>query len=1484
MKTNQYSGFEVAVIGISFRTSGASNWREFWQNLLSSKESLCFLTDEELIDAGMDKDLIKNENFVNCTPNLMNKDCFDSNFFGYSNNEAKMMYPAHRFFHECAWEALEDAGYNPDSTKEPIGIYAGAGNDVVWKTFVHFSNDNHKVNNFYLNKISDKDYLSTLVSYKLGLTGPSMTINTACSTSLVAIHMACKALIFGETKIALAGASSLTSNAQKGYFYEEGSIFSKDGHCRVFDKDSTGTVDGEGTGIVVLKRLKDAFADRDNIYAIIKGSAINNDGNKKVGYTAPSVEGQVTCIKMAQKFSRIESETISYIETHGTGTKLGDSIEVEALNIAFNRNKNFSCPIGSVKTNIGHLDTAAGVAGFIKTVLSIKNKQIPASLHFNKPDPNINFQDGPFYVNNKLSDWKTKNNNPLRAAVNSFGVGGTNAHIILEEAPNIEKNSIEKDFKLLILSSKTQTSLASYLDKLTKFLLEEEDLNLSDMCYTYAIGRKHFENRIALSFKDKNELLQKLEEIIKQEKLFTKVNNVLNNIIFVFPGQGSQYINMGKNLYQSNLIFKEYMDNGFDFLHKLTNQDFKSILYSNGTSKITDINDTCFAQPLIFLIEYSLAKLLIYYGILPNYMIGHSIGEYTAACISGLFNFQQALKLVIKRGKLMYNLPKGSMISVSINEVQAKNFINNKISLATINAPEQVVFSGDDTSIQELTEKLTQKEISYVKLHTSHAFHSSMQDSILEEFNNEFQDLKFNKIQIPFISNLTGNFITNEEAMSSEYWTKQLRNTVQFSKGIKNLVSEKNNVFIEVGAGNSLSSLIKQHKIAKDIKLINLLRPPKVKENDEKYFIDRLGELWCCGMNINWEEYYKNEERTRVSLPTYAFDNIKYLTEVDLSKLIKAPNPLSFNKLEDSFYFPSWKRSILNVNKNIQPRIFLIFSDNSQCVKEIITEITSLNNKIIEVLVGEIYCKHSLFRYSINPFNIEDYKQLFLNLESEGIPISNVIYSWGLNVNTSTIKLVEENLELNLIYFCLTKIVKTWNQIKDKNIFILTNLLHHTIGNEKINYTQSLLLGPINVLPQETHISAINVDFDLRDKNPALIKDIVSEILNNNMKLERIISFRLGQRWVRDFQNGSQNLDKINFSNIKKKGKYLITGGLGNLGLLISKYLINEYQANIIVIGRKSLNEFSDNGELYEKRYKELKDLNENVIYFNVNISDIDELKEKVLENKDIFDNINGIIHAAGNVSNNDLEFIENTSVDKTINMLAPKVKGIENLYEVFKNYTLDFIWISSSLAVTFGGISLAAYAAANSYLDYFVFSKSGNFKCVELPKINFEKNRINNQQNILSVDEVIEVFEMSLNIKSCNIIYISKEDIHLSINAIFNNSKLDSSYNQINQKTERPILQTEYLSPKTETENKIKLIFEDFFEITNIGVKDDFFELGGDSLKAMVLLKKINQEFDIQVSISDFFSNKDIQAIANLIDEKNWLNANIDLKNEITI
>jgi phthiocerol/phenolphthiocerol synthesis type-I polyketide synthase E len=1490
MQNNQkYTGFEIAIVGVACRVPGAHNWKEYWDNLTNGIESIHVLSNQELFELGVDETTLNNKNFVKVGAKLPGKEFFDSAFFNYRPEDARLMNPAHRTFHECAWEALEDAGYDPERVNGLIGLYAGAGEDLNWRVYSMLKNNEQAIDDFTLSQINNKDYLASLLSYKLNLKGPSLSINTTCSTSLVAIHLACKSLLMGEAQMALAGGVSVITQKQKGYFYKEGMVNSSDGHCRAFDKNASGSVGAEGAGVVVLKKLQNAIADGDQIYAIIKGSAINNDGNRKVGFTAPSVDGQATCIRLAQRFSKIEPESISYIEAHGTGTKLGDPIEIEALNIAFQKSKKQNCAIGSVKTNIGHLDAAAGVAGLIKTALSLKYKKIPASLNYKESNPEIDFKSGPFHVNTELKEWTNEGDIPLRAGVSSFGIGGTNAHVILEEAPRQEKGDAGRDYKILTVSAKTETSLSRYMDDLKTYLHKTPDINVSDMSYTLQVGRKHFEYRRSVVYKNREELISLLDSEKLQKQ---KVKEKNKQVVFMFPGQGSQYMNMGKNLYETEKVFKEEMDKGFSILENLTDENFKTIIFP-GNKHSDQINETRYTQPIVFLLEYSLARLMMSFGILPEYMIGHSIGEYVAACISGVFSYEEALKLVVKRGELMNNLPPGAMLSVAIKEEEANVYLKEGISLAAVNGPEQVVYSGDVKLINELMERLHELKIAHVKLHTSHAFHSCTQDGILDAFRKELEKVTFNKLQYPFISNLTGEFIKQEEAMSADYWVHHLRETVRFSDGIKTLLSQNNEfLFVEVGAGQSLAKLLKQQQQSKrGTTSISLIRHPKESGDDLGYLTEGISQLWRHGVNIDWMFYYKAEKRKRISLPTYSFDRIKYPTEVDpfehgMSVNTHSINPNKNQELKNWIYYPVWKSSALSfTEKSIQRKGYLIFSFSDTFTDSLKTFLLRKEDDQVEIIIGESYKRESKNRYIIDPSETAHYIKLFRELNNDQLVITDIIHCWSIGVNPSEIDLSETGKEINKVFYSLVNIVKNLLQtqtLSNKRICLVTDCLHHVVGNEELTRAPSLLLGLMNVLPQEYSVSCINVDINLKESDNTLYEKLAEEIKNDHH--DRIVAIRNGKRWLQDYQNNSLPLLKEK-SALKKEKIYLITGGLGNVGFILAKYLLEQYQAKVILMGRKKSTE--ENGpEEWVDKLKQLKSISNNVFYYSTDVSKISEFKDCVDEIEKTIGPVQGIIHAAGIIDKTYFELVENISVKTTLEMFSPKITGIENIYTIFKNKSLDFVWVTSSLASLLGGLGYGAYSSANLYMDHFISSRSKelpHWKSIQLSEMLFSKERIRQEKDIsrigLKPEEIAELFDWSLTVRDHSVIAETVENLFYRIKRAYVQDKevfLDNDeYFETTEKIERPGLQNSFVGPETETEKTIVKMLEDFFWIKGIGVEDNFFELGGDSLKAMVLLKRIEKVFKVKLYLSDFFKSVNVRQLSEDIDEKLWINKN---------
>jgi amino acid adenylation domain-containing protein len=901
----------IAIIGMAGRFPKARNIDEFWRNLCAGVEGISLFSNGELDELGVDGPK-NNPNYVKARGILDDAGLFDAAFFGINPREAEVMDPQHRVFLECAWEALESAGCDPERYEGAIGVFAGMSmNTYLPHNLLRRPEFLAQFNEHQIMLGNDKDFLPTRVSYKLNLRGPSLNIQTACSTSLVAVCVACQNLLNYECDLALAGAVSITFPQRRGYLYQEGGIASPDGHCRVFDAKAAGTVAGEGAGIVVLKRLEEALADGDQIFAVIKGCAINNDGSEKVGYTAPGVEGQAEVIATAQAMAGFAPDTISYIEAHGTGTPLGDPIEVEGLTKAFRAGtavRNF-CGLGSVKSNIGHLDTAAGVAGLIKTALALHHKVLPPTLHFETPNPKIALDDSPFYVNAKPKEWPP-GKTPRRAGVSSFGIGGTNAHVVLEEAPVQEPSSNSRPVQLLLVSAKSGTALDQATANLAAQLKQNPMINLADVAYTMQAGRREFGHRRMLVCRDVSEAVEVLgagggkplpTRVVEQER---------PPVVFMFPGQGAQQVNMGRELYETEPVFRSEVDRCCDILRPELGCDLRTVLYpEDGSSRreealtqrpeaegqrskenqslsrpagsaATQLTQTALAQPALFVIEYALAKLWISWGVQPEAMIGHSIGEYATACLAGVFSLEDALALIAARGRMMQQLPPGSMLAVRLPEQEVGLLLNEELSLSAVNGVSLCVVSGPREAIQTFQEHLSERGVACTPLHTSHAFHSSMMQPIFKPFAELVSQVKRNSPKIPYLSNVTGAWITASQATDPVYWAKHLRQTVRFADGLAELFKDPVRLLLEVGPGQTLSNLARQHPVRSGRTLVApSLRRANDSASDLEVLLSALGQLWLGGVRVDWRGFYAHERRRRVTLPTYPFERKLYFVE-----------------------------------------------------------------------------------------------------------------------------------------------------------------------------------------------------------------------------------------------------------------------------------------------------------------------------------------------------------------------------------------------------------------------------------------------------------------------------------------------------------------------------------------------------------------------------------------------------------------------------
>jgi amino acid adenylation domain-containing protein len=894
MKESPGNGTEIAIIGMSCRFPGALGIEEYWHNIRNGVESISFFTDQELSSSGIDLDLLRNPNYIKAKGMLQGVDLFDASFFGFTPREAEITDPQQRLFLECAWEALENAGYDPDNYHGLIGVYGGTGqNSYLLNNLLPNRAILESVGEFQVMLGNDKDYAASRVSYKMNLRGPSVVVQTACSTSLVAVSQACQSLLGGECDMALAGASSLNFPQPGGYLHQNGGINSPDGHCRAFDARAQGTVFSNGAGFVVLKRLGEAIADGDTIHAIIKGAAVNNDGSFKIGYTAPSVEGQAKVIRTAHLLAEVDPETITYVEAHGTGTALGDPIEIAGLTQAFRMGtpKNGFCAIGSVKTNIGHTDAAAGIAGLIKTVLMLKNRMIPPSLHFEKPNPEIDFANTPFYVNVKLKEWRA-DSLPLRAGVSSFGIGGTNAHIIVEEAPlTAEPSSGIRPWQLLLLSARTPAALDKSTVNLVEHLKHSPHLNLADVAYTLQTGRKAFNHRRIAVCQDLPDAVTVLGTL-HQGRVVTALQETTKDIVFMFSGQGSQYVDMGFELYQTEPLFREQLDHCAEILQPHLGHDLREIIYPEGKNPEQQarlLAQTWFTQPALFAVEYALAQLWLSWGVTPAAMVGHSIGEYVAACLAGVFSLQEALCLVAARGRLMQELPGGSMLAVPLSEKELLPYLG-KLSLAVINPPALCVVSGEKPAVEDLKNQLSNKGLVCRALQTSHAFHSKMMEPVLNAFTKTVESADPKPPRIPFVSNVTGTWITQQEAQDPAYWARHLRQTVRFSDCLRELLKEPARVFLEVGPGQTFKVLINQQPEKTENHIVlSSLRHPKEAVSDSAFILNALGRIWLAGAAINWSAFHANENRHRLPLPTYPFERQRYWIDAGNQKVSMSP-------------------------------------------------------------------------------------------------------------------------------------------------------------------------------------------------------------------------------------------------------------------------------------------------------------------------------------------------------------------------------------------------------------------------------------------------------------------------------------------------------------------------------------------------------------------------------------------------------------------
>jgi acyl transferase domain-containing protein len=1488
----------VAVIGMAGRFPKARNLNEFWQNLESGVECISFFEGDEAVDVGAN-----HSHHVGAGGVLEDLDRFDAQFFGFSARDAEGTDPQQRVFLECAWEGLEDAGYVPEHYPGLIGVFAGAALSSYMADIYADPNVYARYDDMQIGIGNDKDHLTTQLSYKLNLRGPSVTVQTACSTSLVAVCFACQSLLNYECDIALAGGVAAHLGTQEGYYYQPGGILSPDGHCRPFDAQANGTVGGNGVGIVILKRLSEAVRDGDNIRAVIRGFALNNDGSRKVGYTAPSVSGQSEVISMAQALAGVDPESISYIETHGTGTALGDPIEVAALHEVFGRSRSQTgtCALGSVKGNIGHLDTAAGVAGLIKTVLSLEHGLIPPSLNFTRLNPSIDLTNSGFYVNSELRPWRSEGG-PRIAGVSSFGIGGTNAHVVLEEAPDgpgpppdrRHSDSGSRPLALLAISARSPAALERATDNLVAHLEAEKPDHLTDVAFTLGVGRKSFAHRRSLVWPahDVSGAFTALGERDSQQLLTGKATQG-RSLYFMFPGQGAQHLGMGAELYATERRFREEMDRCSEMFRVRLGVDLRELLYpAEGRSEAT-LRQTQYAQAALFAVEYALAHLWLGWGLIPNGMIGHSIGEYVAACLAGVFGLDDAIDLVALRGEVMAAMPTGGMLAVPLGEDSLDRYVGLGLSIAAINAPMASVLSGADDALDQVEAELRHDGVSCVRLRVSHAFHSQMMEPAARQLVEHVRQVPLHPPEMPYVSNVTGSWVTPELVTDPEYWGRHLRMPVRFADGLASLHGGEPCVLLEVGPGVTLAGLVRQQSTPAPEQLtLSSLGPPGASDADSASVLRTLGRLWIAGVEGDPMSFHDIEARRRVSLPTYPFERQRYVVEVPEEQAYDDAGEEAEGyggDLTGWFYQQIWQLGHPDATADRPPSHaaagWLIFDDGG-AIGLGIAERLRAHGRVVTVRSGAEFAHAATNDYTIDGSQPGHCDRLVQALEADGGCPDVLIHLWGLSGGASDDHHEDDHGAAGLLGINqLAQSVHRARATRDPFVLnVVTNQVHSVTGREHLSPQKASVLGACRVLPQELPrltTRAIDLDDDCYEPTriPLVIDALVAEVMLE--PLDPVVALRRGYRWVQAFEPSWLGEDVEPTRRLRQGGTYLITGGLGKVGMVLASHLARTRHANLVLTGRSPLPSSDSpteaagaehNASAMLDQIAELRALGAEVVYIAADVADGEAMIGVVGDAEQRFGRIDGVIHAAG-LTEGHVAGIDATEATANA-QLGPKASGLKALGRALEGRQPDFLLTMSSLSTVLGGLGLMDYAAANCVMDAMCtdHNREGGtpWISVDWDAWDFAASESDAQAAGILPWQGEALFERIIDRAPSHVV-VCVGDLHARFDdwvRLGAHTEIPSQGDLDEEFYDRPELLNAYVPATSPTESELAEMWQLLLGVAPVGITDNFFELGGHSLLAIQVISRIAERFEVDLSVARVFEMPTIAALAPIIEE----------------
>jgi phthiocerol/phenolphthiocerol synthesis type-I polyketide synthase E len=1473
----------IAIVGQRVRVPGADDVDQFWQNLAEGVESITFLSEDEMRSAGVPDSVINLPGYVNAAPLLGDIDRFDAGFFGFSARDAALTDPQHRIFLETAWEALEDAGYDPAAFPGPIGVFGGC----EMSTYLYQLYQNPEalgyVDGMQLMVTNDKDHLCTQVSYRLDLRGPSVVVQTTCSTSLVAVALACESLRDRRCDMALAGGVTVRVPQRGGYYYVAGSILSPDGHCRPFDMNAQGTIVGSGVGIVALKRLEDALADRDCIHATILGFGLNNDGHDKVGYTAPGIRGQVAAIAEAYRTASISPESVGYVEAHGTGTILGDPIELSALTEAFTKytSRRGFCGIGSAKSNFGHLSCASGVVGLIKSVLSLEHAAIPPTVHYRAPNPAIDFVSSPFFVTQTLHPW-SRNGGPRRAGVSSFGVGGTNAHVVLEEAPQLDAPAHRRPHQILTVSARSNDAQHEAARRLGAYLSRHPERDLADVAFTLHLGRRAFAHRrsCVVEADDRAGAVAWLSS--QREDVEAVCSSAEPEIVFMFPGQGSQYPGMAADLYNSEPIVKRTIDACCRKLKPELGFDLRRVLFPGPHRRKTaaaELRDTALAQPALFVIEYALAQLWRSWGVQPTAMIGHSVGEYVAATVSGVIALDDALRLMALRGRLISDLPPGSMLAVMAPADELVDYIDDdRVCLAAVNAPQLSVLSGAEEAIAPVEKALLARSVPAHRLHTSHAFHSSMMDPMLDRFEELVDRIPLAMPDIPYVATLTGLW-ADVAVTKPDYWSAQIRSTVRFAEGLRTLSGDSSPLttepaLLEVGPGRALLTAAQNNSMGVRCSLASLPAAEDTKP-DTEVISTSLGRLWELGLDVDWEGFHRTEPRRRVSLPTYPFERESYW--IGRANQPGGADTAGPRDVADWFYVPVWNESELSGERanDLSDAHILLLDEGSGVGAHIAAALSALGAVPVTVRCGDRYERIGDSEYILDPAQEQGVADLVADVCAD-CTLQGVIHCWGAEPPADT-DIEDAALSTFLTPMRLAVALGAHTTARPLPVVLVARGAADVCATDVLDPGRAFGIGAAKVLPQElTGLSLSHIDVD---DDPTVASMIVSELAAGAPESE--IAYRGGARYVRGYEPHSI-ADARPPASLPADPVILVTGGLGYMGLLISEAAFQALGAKVVLLGRSELpppGEWSAASEdktidpserALLRRLAVMQVQRDDLLVAKADLADAAQVHAAIDAAFERFGRVDVVVHGAANVGPQAFGSVVETGSAVVAAQITPKVQGLLHLLAAMKGRHPQRWIVHGSISAELGGLGLAAYAGANAVLDGIAErgARAGQ------DWLNIEWDAWDNAGEAaahalksapIKGPEGQDVFLRAIGTPLGSRVVVAVHDLEERLDTWVRFAN-DARPNDAGGHP-RPNLSTVYIEPRTDTEQKLAAIWSAQLGIDTVGVHDHFFELGGHSLLAIQVASEIRNAFATDLPVLDLFKAPTIAELAVLVD-----------------